>query len=96
MIENQARNLGVTQEAIEQYTEAGGSNHGIKFNQFWGEYTDKNGVNSTLHEKENKYFKPQITLKDFWKINDKFYLTNVAYLSIGRGGGTGIKRGRDW
>jgi len=89
--ENQARNLGVTQEAIEQYTEAGGSNHGIKFNQFWGEYTDKNGVNSTLHEKENKYFKPQITLKDFWKINDKFYLTNVAYLSIGRGGGTGMR-----
>ncbi len=89
--ENQARDLGVSQEAIDQYTLAGGSNHGIKFNQFWGEYVDKNGENKTLYEKENKYFKPQITLKDFWQINEKLYLTNVAYLSIGRGGGTGMR-----
>ncbi|MEN9002455.1 MAG: carboxypeptidase-like regulatory domain-containing protein, partial [Flavobacteriales bacterium] len=89
--EGKARDLGVSEGAIDQYRQAGGSDHGIKFNQFWGNYTDKNGVQRTLTERENKYFKPQITLKDFWQVNDKFYITNVAYLSIGRGGGTGMR-----
>ncbi len=89
--EDQARDLGVSQDAIDQYASAGGSDHGNKFNEFWGVYTDKNGESKTMYEKENKYFKPQITLKDFWQVNDKFYLTNVAYLSVGRGGGTGMR-----
>jgi hypothetical protein len=29
-------------------------------------------------------------LKDFWKVNDKLSISNLAYVSIGRGGGTRI------
>ena len=86
-----ARGLGVSQSAIDQYSIAGGQNHGIKFNQFYGDYISNNGEQTTLYERENKYFKPQITLRDFWQVNDKFYLSNVAYLSVGRGGGTGMR-----
>ncbi len=89
--EQQARDLGVPDDAIAQFAADAGKDHGIKFNQFWGEYVDKNGEERIMYQQENKYFKPQITLRDFWQINKKFYLTNVAYLSIGRGGGTGMR-----
>lgn len=89
--EQQARDLGVPDDAIAQFAAGAGKDHGIKFNQFWGEYVDKNGEERIMYQQENKYFKPQITLRDFWQINKKFYLTNVAYLSIGRGGGTGMR-----
>lgn len=89
--EQQARELGVPDDAIAQFAAGAGKDHGIKFNQFWGEYVDKNGEERIMYQQENKYFKPQITLRDFWQINKKFYLTNVAYLSIGRGGGTGMR-----
>ena len=58
--------------------------------------TDMNGVESydtirsisqIVNERENYYHKPQISIKDFWKINDRLYLSNVLYLSLGRGGG---------
>lgn len=86
-----ARNLGVTQEAIDIAQAGKGIDHGIKFNEFWDTYTDLDGVERTLYAQENKYFKPQFTLRDFWQVNDKFYLTNVAYLSIGQGGGTSVR-----
>lgn len=90
--ESQARALGVSEAGIEQFRQSGGGgDHGIKFNQFFGDYVDRNGVETRLHQQENKYFKPQITLKDFWQVNDKFYISNVAYVSIGRGGGSGIR-----
>ena len=89
--EQQARDLGVPEDAIAQFAAGGGSDHGIKFNQFWGEYVDKNGEEKIMYQQENRYFKPQITLRDFWQINKKLYLTNVAYLSIGQGGGTGMR-----
>lgn len=45
-----------------------------------GSYTDKN-------ERINEYLKPQFTLKDFWTINSKFSVSNILYVSLGRGGG---------
>lgn len=62
-------------------------NEGIRFNQHWG-YRTVDGEKTVMSERLNYYNKPQITLKDFWKINDKFSLSNIAYVSIGRGGGT--------
>jgi iron complex outermembrane receptor protein len=62
-------------------------NEGIRFNQHWG-YRSVEGEKTVMSERLNYYNKPQITLKDFWKINDKFSLSNIAYVSIGRGGGT--------
>jgi len=66
---------------------AGARNYGIRHNQHYGYYTDENGKQKYLAERRNYYHKPQITLRDFWKINDKISWTNTAYVSIGRGGG---------
>ena len=89
--EQDARDLGVSQDAIDIYSVGAGNDLGIKHNEFWDTYTDLNGTQRTLYAQENKYFKPQFTLRDFWQINDKLYLTNVAYLSIGQGGGTSMR-----
>lgn len=61
---------------------------GLRFNQHFGYITDSlTGKQTLLNERRNFYHKPQITLKDFWKINNKLSWSNMAYLSIGRGGG---------
>lgn len=86
-----AQNLGVSQEAIDIAAAARGVDHGIRFNEFWDDYTTIDGRQKTLFAQENKYFKPQFTLRDFWQVNEKLYITNVAYVSIGRGGGTNIR-----
>lgn len=65
----------------------GAANHGIRFNQHYGYYTNANGKKHLKAERRNYYHKPQFTLRDFWKINDKISWTNTAYTSIGRGGG---------
>jgi len=63
-------------------------NNGPRYNQHWGYYTDStNGNQSLLNERRNYYHKPQVTLKDFWIINDNLSWSNMAYVSIGRGGG---------
>jgi iron complex outermembrane recepter protein len=49
-----------------------------------GSYNDKN-------ERVNEFFKPQFTLKDFWTVNNKLAISNIAYMSIGRGGGIRAK-----
>lgn len=66
------------------------SNMGIRFNQHWGYETDSSGKKQILNERLNFYSKPQFTLKDFWTVNDKLSISNIAYVSIGRGGGTSI------
>lgn len=70
-------------------------NKGFTYNPHWGNldrYTlSDNG--DTIHnyevvsERLNYYHKPQFTLKDFWNINSKLSWSNIAYLSIGNGGG---------
>ncbi len=73
-------------------------NKGIAFNKHWG-YLDRWTINSsgdtihaneTLNTKQNYYHKPQFSLRDFWTVNDKFYVSNIFYASIGHGGGTGL------
>ncbi|RMF58351.1 MAG: TonB-dependent receptor [Calditrichaeota bacterium] len=44
---------------------------------------------SVLMERENYYHKPQFNLNWYWNISNNLLLTNVAYVSIGKGGGTG-------
>ena len=61
-------------------------NKGIRFNQHWGYRTNANGEKEIVNERLNFYSKPQITLKDFWKVNDKLAVSNLMYMSIGRGG----------
>lgn len=59
---------------------------GLRFNQHWG-YRTVDGKQVIQQERRNFYHKPQITLKDFWKVNKKLSWSNMAYMSIGRGGG---------
>lgn len=63
---------------------------GIRYNQHWGYVTNEAGEREILSERQNFYNKPQVTLKDFWSVNDKLDISNLAYLSVGRGGGTSI------
>jgi hypothetical protein len=44
-----------------------------------------------VHLKENIYYKPMYSLRDFWTVNDKLYISNILYLSTGRGGGTDVR-----
>ncbi|MCK5337406.1 MAG: TonB-dependent receptor, partial [Bacteroidales bacterium] len=34
----------------------------------------------------NFYHKPLFSLRDFWNVNDKLYISNILYLSLGTGG----------
>ena len=81
------------------YIEPSVVNRGLTYNEHWGyleRWTlDENG--DTIHAdvqkintKKNYYHKPQFSIKDFWTVNDKFYVSNIIYASIGSGGGTGI------
>ncbi len=73
---------------------------GIKYNPNWGEldrYTldaDGNKISNgieTVSTAKNYYHKPMFSLSDFWNVNDRFYLSNIVYLSIGNGGGMGLE-----
>jgi hypothetical protein len=77
-----ASSLGIADSLIDSDRD-----NGSQFNQHWGWRTDENGNRYVQNERKNFYHKPQITLKDFWKINDKLSWSNIAYVSIGRGGG---------
>lgn len=73
-------------------------NQGIDYNKHWGDIDrwtlNSNGDtihnNSILNTKQNYFHKPQYSLRHFWVVNDKFYISNISYASIGNGGGTGI------
>jgi iron complex outermembrane recepter protein len=86
-----ARSLGDTSDFSGMIV-----NKGIQYNKHWG-YLDRWTINSsgdtihaneTLNTKQNYYHKPQFSLRDFWTVNDKFYVSNILYVSIGNGGGT--------
>src|SRR5690554_4773704 len=68
--------------------------NGIQHNQHFGYYTDQNGNRVSRAERRNYYHKPQITLKDFWKVNNKLSISNMAYISIGRGGGERLRNSK--
>jgi len=57
-------------------------NKGRRFSNSWG-YLDGEVFNT----RRNKFHKPQLSLRHSWQANDKLFLSNVAYLSIGNGGG---------
>ena len=78
------------------------TNMGIGYNQHWGylrrdaeqwnsDYSARiinpNAENQVTNEMVNTYFKPQFSLRDSWNVNDRFSITNTAYLSLGTGGG---------
>ncbi len=56
---------------------------GLKYNVHWGKL---NG--NIQQERTNKYHKPTFNLRDSWHLNDKWYVSNIAYMSLGKGGGS--------
>jgi hypothetical protein len=44
-----------------------------------------------FNARQNFYFKPQMSLKDVWNINSHSFLSTVAYVSVGNGGGSNWK-----
>ncbi len=72
-----------------------GIGRGLRFNQHWGYLAqtgdDPNAKSEPFAERINEYHKPQITLKDIWTISDRLYMSNIAYMSIGNGGGIRMK-----
>lgn len=49
---------------------------------------NENAGEEQLTERLNFYHKPMFSLRDFWTISDRMYMSNIFYMSIGRGGGT--------
>jgi len=56
---------------------------GERYNNHWGSLND--GIKN---ESVRQYHKPIFSVRDFWAISDRVYLSNVVYYSSGRGGGT--------
>lgn len=86
--EQYARDLGVE---IPDGASGFNLDNGIRHNQHYGYITKPNGDRVIKAERRNYYHKPQITLKDFWKVNEKLSWSNMAYMSIGRGGGERLR-----
>ncbi len=82
-----ATEIGVPQETIDA-TEV--INKGRRFNEHWGMLNGE-----LLNTRENFYHKPQFSLKHSWQANNRLFWSNVAYLSIGKGGGTAPGSGSD-
>ncbi|MEM6723130.1 MAG: carboxypeptidase-like regulatory domain-containing protein [Bacteroidota bacterium] len=92
-----AIDLGVDPELFPQFVD-----QGRRYNEFWGfldRYeisedgdTTRLGVES-LNTRQNFYHKPQISLRHSWNISQKLFLSNNAYVSIGRGGGVNPEDG---
>jgi hypothetical protein len=85
-----ARELGIPEEAIESATPKG-----VRYNQHWGYLArtkdNPNAESKPFSERVNEYHKPQFTLKDSWNVNEKLFISNIAYMSIGNGGGIRAK-----
>ena len=93
-----ARSLGDTSDFSNRIV-----NKGINYNKHWG-YLDRWSLNSTgdtvhnretLNTRQNYYHKPQFSLRHFWTANERLYISNIFYLSIGKGGGTGLSGNTD-
>lgn len=87
---------GMTQEFIDGMQSSGlPVNRGLRYNPNWGYLsrayitdTDTIYPNSEATSTANNFYhKPMFSLRDFWNVNDKLYISNILYLSIGTGGG---------
>lgn len=59
------------------------------YNSDWGYRTMPDGRRVAIANRSNYYSKPVLQLNWDWTISDKSTLSTVAYMSNGRGGGTG-------
>ena len=76
-----AKEEGISQENIDATVVL---DKGLRYNEHWGILNGEK-----LNTRKNYYHKPQFSLRHSYNASSKFFLSNVAYLSIGNGGGTG-------
>ena len=85
-----ARKLGID---TNQYS-PGPVNLGLQHNPHWGwlRRDSVNGISAyeKVNERMNYYHKPQFSVRDFWTISSNLSVSNIVYLSLGNGGGTGL------
>lgn len=91
-----ARENGVSSESINTLVRNGEPvNMGLRYNPNWG-YLSRNSITATdtirpqaqpFSTANNFYHKPMFSLRDFWSVNEKLYISNILYLSLGDGGG---------
>ena len=82
---NEERLVELNQNFVDT---TGAENYGQRYNVNWG-YRDGRVFNT----RKNFYHKPQFSLRHSWAANDRLFWSNVAYLSIGTGGGTAPEGG---
>lgn len=90
-----ANKLGVDTEAVDENGDLlyvpTVNNMGVRYNQHWGylkrDRYDADAKREKLSERTNQYHKPQFSLRDTWSVSDKLTISNIAYLSVGKGGG---------
>ncbi|MFN8699407.1 MAG: TonB-dependent receptor [Flavobacteriales bacterium] len=72
-----------------------GGDYGLRKNPNWGYLIrNRNGENperELMTDRLNYYHKPIFNLKHFWSINEEWAVSNIAYASLGNGGGTALK-----
>ncbi|MEQ1733852.1 MAG: TonB-dependent receptor, partial [Bacteroidia bacterium] len=85
---------GFSQDILNKMNKADGFvvNKGLRYNQDWGRYVNKAGDTTTLSSNVNYYTKPVLSLSDYWTFRENMYWSNIAYLSIGKGGGAFVPR----
>ncbi len=87
--------------AAKSYTTPKYGARGLAFNPDWGygSYYEKdaNGVTKNIsgpvNGSLNFYHKPLLNLTQLWNVSKNVFINNSAYLSIGKGGGTGFLGG---
>ena len=76
---------------------------GFDFNNDWGylnrytrgqDYRRVSQGSEELNAVTNYYHKPQFNLNDFWQVNDRLFISGVAYVSFGNGGASNLSGGR--
>jgi iron complex outermembrane recepter protein len=78
-----ATSLGISQSTIEDIQSQNLlTDQGLKFNSHIGILKEEE-----VNTRQNFYHKPQFNLRHSWKVNQRLHLSNLVYLSIGRGGG---------
>ncbi|MCB0516077.1 MAG: TonB-dependent receptor, partial [Bacteroidetes bacterium] len=77
-----AKKHGVPDSLIENYIPL---NMGRRYNQHIG-ILNGNEENTAI----NYYHKPQFSLRHSWQVTPKTFLSNVIYLSVGKGGGVNL------
>lgn len=49
------------------------------------------GNKGQFNDRVNYFHKPQFNVSHFWNVSERITASTVAYMSVGRGGGTGLK-----